>query len=303
MSIIALPYKTAAALFAGLCLIAGDPDVAAQEPTPGPPIWSVSDDDTVIYLFGLPNLMSEDVQWRNGVFDAALAGADVVVLEADRASPEAQALVQQAIPQIGVYRDGRTLSSVLDDDTRARTEAVSASLGIPFQALDQLKPWLAANQLQSVMVQGAGLMEAPTPGAVISMEAARSGGSLVYLEGPIDLLEAVGALPESSQIGLFEQALEMIENDPEQPRRVLTAWATGDLDALAEAFHGAGAWPDEAVRSAMLVDRNARWQAAIESRLENDAGVIFVAVGIGHLVGPDSLVRELAAAGYQVTRL
>ena len=255
-----------------------------------------------MYLYGLPNVMDADTSWRNAAFGAALNEADAVILEADRTSPEARAALQQTVPRIGIYRDGRTLTAVLDEKTHPQAERVARSLGIPFQALDPLKPWLAANQLQSVMVQGSGLMNPATPAAFIASHAAETGKPISYFEGTTTLLVAVDELPEESQLRMFEQALDIIENDPGQPQRILSLWAAGDVDGLAEAFHGEDAWADKAARSTMLLERNAVWQARLEGILDSETGVYFAAVGVGHLVGDNSLVTGLVAAGHSVVR-
>lgn len=292
----------AATLLAGASLVACASQSPASEPAPGPALWRFSDADTTIYLYGLPNMMDAGTSWRNGVFDAALQEADTVILEADRTSPGAQAAMQQAVSQIGVYRDGRTLSEVLDEETRAQAETVTASLGVPLQALDPLKPWLAANQIGSIAMQQNGLTNPETPAAVIASEASEAGKNLAYFEEPTALLAAVGSLPEDSQMRMFQQALDLVQNDPGQPQRVFSQWAAGDVSALAETFHGEGEWPDETVRTVMLLDRNAEWQLQLEEIMETKTGVFFAAVGIGHLVGASNLVRALEADGVDVSR-
>lgn len=278
------------------------PQSVPDQPIAGPALWQVSDRDTRIYLFGLPGMMDADTEWRDAAFDAALSEADAVILEADRSSPEAQAAMQQAAQQLGVFRDGRTLNDVLDDDVREQFVSVAASLGVPAEALDALKPWLAANQLQAVAVQRKGLMEPRTPASVIAAEAADAGTPISHFERPTALLDIIGRLPEESQVRLFRQTLDIIENDPGQARRVLSQWAAGDVDGLAASFHGEGEWADETVRSEVLLARNAAWLARLSEILETETGVFFAAVGTGHLVGDDSLVAGLEAAGYELVR-
>jgi uncharacterized protein YbaP (TraB family) len=46
----------------------------------------------------------------------------------------------------------------------------------------------------------------------------------------------------------------------------------------------------------MFTDRNGRWADWIAARLQTP-GVVFVAVGAGHLTGKDSLLVQLAQRG------
>jgi hypothetical protein len=52
----------------------------------------------------------------------------------------------------------------------------------------------------------------------------------------------------------------------------------------------------------MFVERNARWAHWIAERLKKP-GVVFVAVGAGHLSGPDSVQNQLAALGVKSARI
>jgi uncharacterized protein YbaP (TraB family) len=52
----------------------------------------------------------------------------------------------------------------------------------------------------------------------------------------------------------------------------------------------------------LLTDRNARWAADIQARMDRP-GVVFVAVGAGHLTGKDSVQDLLAQEGLKVKRI
>ena len=52
----------------------------------------------------------------------------------------------------------------------------------------------------------------------------------------------------------------------------------------------------------MNVERNMRWVARIRTMLADDH-TEFVAIGIGHLVGPDNLLDQLRAGGLDVQRV
>jgi uncharacterized protein YbaP (TraB family) len=52
----------------------------------------------------------------------------------------------------------------------------------------------------------------------------------------------------------------------------------------------------------LLSDRNARWAQSLKQRLARP-GVVFVAVGAGHLSGANSVPELLRKAGLQVERV
>ena len=53
----------------------------------------------------------------------------------------------------------------------------------------------------------------------------------------------------------------------------------------------------------MVVDRNTRWAATLDSVLKDPGtGTVFVVVGAGHLAGPDSVLKMLEKDGWKVER-
>jgi uncharacterized protein YbaP (TraB family) len=52
----------------------------------------------------------------------------------------------------------------------------------------------------------------------------------------------------------------------------------------------------------LLADRNDAWVEVLDRELQG-AGVDFVAVGAGHVIGPEGLVAQLRARGYTVERV
>ena len=83
----------------------------------------------------------------------------------------------------------------------------------------------------------------------------------------------------------------------------------GDPEALFEALHGGLDLQERGVelgelqlRDALLKRRNVNWARWIERRMAAP-GSVFVAVGAGHLAGPDSVVTMLQRDGYRVRRI
>ncbi len=77
-------FKIARMLMAGAVLSASSPAIQAENVSDRPALWQVSDEDTAIYLFGLPYMMDANTDWRSAAFDEALALADTIMLESDR---------------------------------------------------------------------------------------------------------------------------------------------------------------------------------------------------------------------------
>ena len=82
---------------------------------------------------------------------------------------------------------------------------------------------------------------------------------------------------------------------------MMSAWASGDIDALAALMNEAMKETPELGRI-LLTERNARWAEWIDTRLDSP-GTTFVAVGAGHLGGDESVQAMLAKRGIETTRV
>lgn len=82
--------------------------------------------------------------------------------------------------------------------------------------------------------------------------------------------------------------------------QLVAEWADGDvagIGVMVASPEGVG-YSREAY-DALLVNRNARWIPKIEAMLDSP-GTVFIAVGAGHLAGPDSVIEMLRTEGYEV---
>lgn len=277
-------------------------DSAAKAHAKGPAVWTLSDEDTTVHLFGLAQVLLPHTDWRSDTFNAMFERADVIVLESNGSDPDAQIKVQQAVQKFGLYSGDASLGSVLDESQRKEISAVATSLGAPMQAIDALKPWLASIQLGVLAVSKQGYDLNNGPGSVIEAEAKMANKPIQVFEGPTELLQRMAGFSEQEQIGMLLHTVRTLRDDPDQMARMNSAWLSGDVEAVADILHGdGGAWSSQAIYDSMLVERNAAWSTAIVTMMEQP-GTIFVAVGLGHLAGKDSLVKMLSDKGFEVRR-
>ena len=116
----------------------------ASEGPGAPAMWRLSDEDTTIHVFGTVHLLRPELEWRTEAFDEAISSADKIVFEVDMKSPEAQRAIATDFLQRGMYEDGRTLKTVLNDDDEAVISAAFDSNGVPLAAMNTFGPWMAS---------------------------------------------------------------------------------------------------------------------------------------------------------------
>lgn len=264
----------------------------------GPALWKVSDEDTTIYLFGTVHALPADLVWYDAEIDAALQSSDTVVTEI-LMDPASEASMQQLAIQRGVYTDGTTLRSVLDEEQTAAYEAALGGLGVPAAAFDMFEPWMAGLTLAvlPLMQQGYDL-EAGVDKVILSKAGDRSQDALETAEFQLSIFDG---LPEDKQVEFLMEAVEGTGEAADTLNRMVAEWAEGDADSLAEIMNEGMTDPEMA--GALLYARNANWAEWIEQRLDSTPGTVFIAVGAGHLAGEQSVQDYLAQREIETTRV
>ncbi|MGI9325942.1 MAG: TraB/GumN family protein [Pseudomonadales bacterium] len=282
-------------------LVGGCAANTATKISEGPALWSFSDEDTTVYLFGTVHLLKPDTTWRMPHITAAWEAADTVYFEADTESPEIQAQLGELIQRTGLYTDGRTLLSVLSEQQQQTLQLAAEKLGLPLQAVLPLKPWMAGLQLSVMQMVQAGYDPQSGVEMVLGKDPSAAGKQRRYLETAQEQVLLLGGLPEADQIEMLEAGARAIVEDPGVLDRLVTAWTTGDVDEIAAQLGSVEAFGTKVVYDILLTRRNRRWLAPIEALLE-EPGIKFVAVGAGHLAGEDSVISLLEQAGHEVLR-
>ena len=267
-----------------------------------PAMWEVVDEDSNITLFGTFHLLPDDAEWSSDVLVQTMAASPTTWLEADATSPQATQALQAAVQELAPNPPGVTLSSLLGPERAARLAQTATSLGIPMAQLEPLRPWFVSLQLTVVGYQQAGLN--PQSGADLALlEIAKTQGDEIgYLEDGVDQLRRIASLDDTGDFTGFDEGLEQIENIRELSDRWFSAWINGDVQTLEDEVVTSVRSSSENAFQVIFAERNANWFAQVEQMMAGE-GNHFIAVGVGHLIGEDSLVDMLEDKGYSVRRI
>lgn len=284
--------RSLAALVVGLLLTL--PALARAEP----PVWRIHEPDGgEVVLFGSIHLLTPGLAWRSPALDAALKGAGSLWFETPldaeaAAAAQRTALAKSALPQ------GQSLAALLSRTGRERFARISAALGLAPGALDQDQPWFAElvltlRQLQTFGAdQGLGVEQT-------LMRAAPAAIPRGYFERPEEQVGFLADAPLQDQLASLEENLQEMEADPDSFEELERAWIGGDTAWIArEAILPLRA-AAPGVYQRMVVERNRRWTARIEDLLKRKERA-FIVVGVGHLLGPDSVPAMLRRRGIRV---
>jgi uncharacterized protein YbaP (TraB family) len=234
-----------------------------------PALWEIRDADTTIYLFGTFHTLDQRTVWFGDKVRAAFDESGELVLE----------------------------TIVPEDRTKVQAAAQAEVVEVSADGSRRIKPFMA--QTQAAMSQGRtlGLSVDNGADAVLRRVAEDVGKPVAGLEGFEEQLNTMARIPAPPPTGsaMAAAAATITLND------LLGAWTKGDTRAFSSMLAGFEEKSPVAYRM-LIADRNARWGQWISDRLQQP-GVVFVAVGSGHLAGKDSVQQWLAARGITATRV
>lgn len=293
--------RTVTGVALGLALaLAFVPTGALAQPSSSnePALWVVRDHDSTIYLFGTVHLLRPETQWRTPSIDEAMSRADELWFEiADVDNPNA------ALPYIQRYGLSTTpLSRRVGPEMFARVTEVTDALGLPAQAIEAMQPWLVGLTISSMGIVQAGYD--PTSGVEIRLKStwAETGRPVRELETVEQQMRFFADMPESAQIEFLEAAIEGYNDGAAMLDGLVDAWAVGDVTAMERIMLDEMREQWGGTYEVLIVERNRNWAEQIETLLQG-SGTAFIAVGAGHLIGPDSVQVFLEQRGIASERV
>ncbi|MDB5588602.1 MAG: TraB/GumN family protein [Devosia sp.] len=271
---------------------------AAVPANAAPALWEVSDGDSKIWLFGSFHLLPPATEWRTDIFERTMAGADRVYFETDVGSAVQGAILAKAMA-MGLNPLGTTLSSQLDTADATTLRSTITRLGLPVGTIQAMQPWLATNMISTAVIVALGYD--PNSGVDIALQRELPRERKAYFETSDEQLSFLASAPQEEQVGMLVDTLDKLDYLPGQLDAMVTAWAAGTPDVMADAFFDDLAGYD-AFTQRLIFDRNQTWVAKIDTMLADNEQDLIV-VGAGHLVGDGSLVDLLEKSGFSVKRL
>lgn len=262
---------------------------------PGPALWQVADEDTTIYLFGTVHALPREAQWFDGRVERAFAASDELVTEIDLTDAASSGA---SLAAAGMLPEGQSLRAMMAPGDRQQYDEALVTLGLPVEALDRMEPWLAAMTLSLLPLLRDGYQT--ESGVEMALGERAEGKARAGLETIADQVALFDGLPLPAQLTFLDQTVEQLPQASTTLGAMVAEWLEGDADALA-ALVNAG-MTDPALHDRLLTERNARWAQWVEQRLAAP-GTVFVAVGAGHLAGPDSVQEQLRDRGLEVRRI
>jgi uncharacterized protein YbaP (TraB family) len=262
-----------------------------------PPVWVIRDKDSTIVLFGSVHILPQGQDWRPAALKTAIAKADdiwfEVAFDAQSRLTGAQSMAQRAM-----LPPGQSLLAMLSPADQERLKRIAATHGQPLAYYDRMAPWMADLALSQVDAASHGGETALGVEEVLDRDAPKSARRRSF-ETAEQQVSTLADASRADQLASLSDTLRSMEDDPGGFDKVVAEWMKGDiaglitdaLDPLKKAAPG--------MYERLIKRRNAAWVPMIVSRLAGSGDTVMV-VGVGHLVGPDSVPAMLRARGITV---
>lgn len=268
-------------------------------------LWKVSGNGAKgdSYLFGTHHIAPIELLDSIRGLNAAICSADAIVGEIDMAAMQDPMAAQMAMMKYAMAPADSTLTRLL---TVAQIDSLNAVLGkytdglMTVQMVDGLAPALVSTQLALLQSQQA--FPDFTPSEQLDTEvqtrARNCSREIIGLETMEQQFELLYGAPISMQLDVLMEAVRQDETSVTKAHELAAAYLSGNLDTIYSLLVDSDEM-DVATLDRLLISRNNAWVEKIAEWLPEKS--IFVAVGIGHLVGPQGLIEQLRHRGFQVT--
>ncbi|MEE4266226.1 MAG: TraB/GumN family protein [Desulfobacteraceae bacterium] len=260
-------------------------------------LWEVQTPASKVFLLGSLHLLKSDAYPLAAEINTAYRTSSKVVFETDIGAMEDPA-VQARMLNMALYPEGQTLLQNIPDDMRRALHKRMSDIGLPMESFVRFKPWFIAVTLTALELQRLGFSPANGIDVHYYGRAQLDEKKLGFLE-PIDYqLDLLGDMSADDQNSFLGQTLKDLEIAAEMAEDMMKYWKSGQTDKLYSLlFKSFEDYPE--IKDRLLLQRNKDWVEKIETMLEEPENM-FIVVGAGHLIGPNSVIALLKQKGYKV---
>ncbi len=275
----------------------------AEAEAPAPPriteepfVWTVEKDGKTSHIMGTIHVGVTLDEALPPALQEEAANARVLMLEIDPAEFDPATLLAAARLPEGERQDRLYPPGVWHEIANQLNATMNE------QQLRSLRPWFTMLILLQTMV---GRMHEGDPPEGMDMTLYRMASETQVpfrpLESVQDQVNALASPPDAEVARMITDMIQGIQAGENELEVLLEAYRSADLTRIGMILLD----PDEremapAFHAALIDARNEAWMAPLQEEFAR--GEAFVAVGLGHLVGPEGVLARLRDAGYAVER-
>jgi len=264
-----------------------------------PAMWVIKDADSTLYLLGSIHVMTPETPWLTPAIQSRFDSAQEVWFEIPDLDDKATA---GAIAQKYMFDPKGDMTSGLTPEELARVDDLLKPMGVNAAALKAMRKWAVGLIITMQEVNQLGYATDTGVDVTLLKQARETGKGVHGFETMESQMQALVPETEADELTALRATLTDIETMPQDLGALFTAWKQGDTEALTRLMIDKMQAEDPKSYQRLIVERNAAWEPQIEQILAGK-GTVFITVGAGHLVGPDSVIAMLKQHGIQAERV
>ncbi len=234
-------------------------------------------------------------------FESAYEDADQVVFETDIETLMSQE-VQLLLMSKGMYTEGNTLEKKLSKDAYASLVKYCNDRSMSIELFQNFKPWMVTMTLLVLELGKNGITSAGGLDMYFHNKAKVDGKQTGGLENAYKHVKLVSSFDEEFDESIIESFIKEAGELQVVMEGLIKSWMAGDEAGIDEyiASNMRKEFPE--LYKKLLTDRNRDWIPHLETLIDSGKRTLVI-VGVGHLVGEESVIRLLKSRGYKIKKM
>ena len=263
-------------------------------------VWKLDADNSSFYLAGSCHVLRTSDYPLPEEFESAYNDVDQVVFETD-----IDALISQEVQLLlmskGMYTGGDTLEKKLSKESYAFLVKYCNDRSMSIELFQNFKPWMVTMTLLVLELEKNGITSADGLDMYFHNKAKKDGKQTGGLEDVYKHVELVSSFDEEFDESIIESFIQEAGELQVVIDGLIKSWMTGDEAGIDEflAVNMRKEFPK--LYEKLLTDRNRNWIPRLEALMKSGKRTLII-VGVGHLVGEESVISLLKSRGYKIKK-
>ncbi len=264
-------------------------------------VWKLEADNGSFYMAGSCHVLRKSDYPLPEEFESAYDDADQVIFETDLnalMTPEIQLLLMSK----GMYTGGDTLEKKLSKKAYEALVKFCRDRSISIALFQNFKPWMVTMTLLALELEKNGITAADGLDMYFSNKAKKDGKQTRGLEDVYKHVELVSSLEEEFDESIIESFIREVEELQVIMEDLIKSWRVGDESGIDEYLSEIMRKEYPGLYKRLITDRNRDWIPHLETLIGSGKRTLVI-VGVGHLIGEDSVIKLLKSRGYKVKKM
>ncbi|WNJ18566.1 TraB/GumN family protein [Pontibacter sp. G13] len=249
------------------------------------------------YLYGTIHVIPKDSFYLDKSVTRLFKKADKIVMEIDPSEMQSGGLgaLVNSFRGMLMPKDTSLQSLIGDQAFLSLQRFMKDSIDTPFPLYQRMRPIYISQYISTEYCTE----EELDSYEIRFMEMAEDKGiPIIGLETATEQADVLNSISLTEQAEMLTDVLSNPQKSCEQMEEMVSLYRRQDLIGLSELIGEADEF-SERMDNALLRDRNQNWIPKLADWMNEES--LFIAVGAGHLIGPDGLIVLLRNMGYTVS--